>query len=78
MKKKKACKGNGGLCVLKAYRKVNGLTFHQWRINGKRVTYWEYMKERMTCIYYEPYVQRYSTFTKKGSIVEVEIFYKEK
>lgn len=78
MKKKKNSNAKGGLCVLKAYRKVNGLTFHQWRINGKRVTYGKYMKERMTCIYYEPYVQRYSTFTKSGSIVEVEIFYKEK
>jgi hypothetical protein len=78
MKKKKKSKAKGGLCVLKAFRKVNGLTFYQWRINGRRVTYGEYMKERMTCIYYEPYVQRYSTFTKKGSIVEVEIFYKEK
>lgn len=78
MKKKKNSKAKGGLCVLKAFRKVNGLTFYQWRINGRRVTYGEYMKERMTCIYYEPYVQRYSTFTKKGSIVEVEIFYKEK
>lgn len=78
MKKKKKSNSKGGLCVLKAYRKVNGLTFHQWRINGRRVTYGKYMKERMSCIYCGHYVHRYSTFTKSGSIVEVEIFYKEK
>ena len=58
----------------RAFRKPNAMTYHQWRINGKRVTYGEYMKERMTCIYYEPLVQKYVTFTKKGNIVEVEKF----
>lgn len=58
----------------KAFRKPNATMYHQWRINGKRVKYGEYMKERMTCIYYEPLVQKYVTFTKKGNIVEVEKF----
>ena len=58
----------------RAFRKPNSMIYHQWRINGKRVTYGEYMKERMTCIYYEPFVQKYVTFTKKGNIVEVEKF----
>lgn len=78
MKKKKKSKEKVGLCVLKAFRKLDGMTFYQWRINGRRVTYGEYMKKRMNCIYYGHYVSRYSTFTEKGNIEEVEVFYKEK
>jgi hypothetical protein len=78
MGKKGNSDNKGKLWVLKAFRKLDGMTFYQWRINGKRVTYGEYMKKRMTCIYYGHYVSRYSSFTEKGNIVEVEIFYKEK
>ena len=58
--------------VFKAFRKKCGLTYYQWRINGKRVTYGEYMKKRMICIYYEPFVKKFVGFTRKGNIVETE------
>lgn len=60
--------------VLKAFRKPKAKMYHQYRINGKRATYGEYMKKRMMALYNEPYVKRYVTFTKSGSIVEVDSF----
>lgn len=60
--------------VLKAFRKPNTETYYQYRVNGKRATYAEYSKYIKISLYNEPYVNRYTTFTRKGNAVEVVKF----
>lgn len=72
---KKKIKPEIKFTVLRAYRKPEANMYHQYRINGKVVSYGRYMKTRMMCIYdlRHHLYKSYTEFHKNGSIVEVDI-----
>ena len=58
--------------VFKAYHKPHAQMYHQYRINGKRVTYGEYEIKRKKLSLWQPFVKSYVTFTRSGNVVEVD------
>lgn len=58
-------------CVLKAFKDIDTEIYYQYRLNGDRISYKEYLKWKKIAVYNEPYVFRYIGFTKNGNIVEV-------
>lgn len=72
---KKTIRPKERFMVFRAYRKPDAPTYHQYRINGKIVTFGRYMKTRMMCLYdlRHHLYKSYTELHKNGSIVDVDI-----